>query len=461
MKKKYWFALTALGMTGVLPTMTHAAPLLAPSDFIIAIDADPPVVPVSDYPDNEPPSSAFDNDLGTKYLNFGERNSGVIVTPALSSMIKSMILSTANDAVERDPTSWKIWGTNDVITTPDDTTGPSNENWTLISEGLVTLPAERQTAGPVLSFPTNATSYSSYRIAFPTVNNFQNANSMQIAEIGLFASADGTGDNIAFNPIDARAILLEAIPTFNSNSPAGEPVTNILDGNAMTNPVPPAVPILTKYLNFGEENSGFIVTPTGEASTATSFQITTANDAVARDPASYEIYGTNAAVVSANHSQGTDEAWTLIASGSLALPEARDTVGDVVPFTNSTAYTSYKVLFPTVKDATAANSMQISGFQLFDNAAAQDDADFDGDGDIDGADFLTWQRGLGLIDQTNNDNGDANNDGSVTDADLVIWKGQFGGGSAVAAVGAVPEPGAIVLAATVAAGVIGIGRRRR
>jgi hypothetical protein len=53
-------------------------------------------------------------------------------------------------------------------------------------------------------------------------------------------------------------------------------------------------------------------------------------------------------------------------------------------------------------------------------------ADFDGDGDADGADFLTWQRGLGLEGQLATTNcGDANNDRHVDEADLAAWKSAF------------------------------------
>jgi hypothetical protein len=91
--------------------------------------------------------------------------------------------------------------------------------------------------------------------------------------------------------------------------------------------------------------------------------------------------------------------------------------------------------------------------------AAVDNADFDADGDVDGADFLTWQRGVGINDGTANlDDGDANDDGNVTAADLDIWKNQFSASTAAAA--AVPEPGTIALAVLAIAGVIGARRRR-
>jgi hypothetical protein len=88
-------------------------------------------------------------------------------------------------------------------------------------------------------------------------------------------------------------------------------------------------------------------------------------------------------------------------------------------------------------------------------------ADFDADNDVDGADFLIWQRGLGLTGQTNNDNGDADGNGVVDNLDLDVWTNEFGGSAAtVAAVGAVPEPGSLPLLAAGAAGVA-LYRRRR
>src|SRR5690606_26032812 len=76
-------------------------------------------------------------------------------------------------------------------------------------------------------------------------------------------------------------------------------------------------------------------------------------------------------------------------------------------------------------------------------ASAVNDADFDNDNDVDGQDFLIWQRGLGV--GTDNATGDANGSGSVDAADLAIWRSEFGP-SATAAVGAVPEPSAVLLA---------------
>jgi hypothetical protein len=70
--------------------------------------------------------------------------------------------------------------------------------------------------------------------------------------------------------------------------------------------------------------------------------------------------------------------------------------------------------------------------------------DFDADGDVDGRDFLVWQRGFGT---THN---------ATT---LATWRANFGAGSATAAAGAVPEPSSVMLVLT--AGLMAAWRRSR
>lgn len=104
---------------------------------------------------------------------------------------------------------------------------------------------------------------------------------------------------------------------------------------------------------------------------------------------------------------------------------------------------------------------------IYRYAAAQDtpfpdtnpsNGDFDGDGDVDGADFLTWQRGLGLTGQPDATTGDADDDGDVDPDDLVLWKSHFGGSPS--AVSAVPEPGSLGLIVAAGAVLAAIRRRR-
>jgi hypothetical protein len=98
----------------------------------------------------------------------------------------------------------------------------------------------------------------------------------------------------------------------------------------------------------------------------------------------------------------------------------------------------------------ALNGPAVGGYLIDDvsvlRAAETGPADFDQDFDVDGNDFLIWQRGNGLPGGVAE--GDANGDGAVNGMDLEIWKGRFGstGDAATAATASVPEPAAILQA---------------
>lgn len=85
-------------------------------------------------------------------------------------------------------------------------------------------------------------------------------------------------------------------------------------------------------------------------------------------------------------------------------------------------------------------------------------ADFDADGDVDGADLLSWQRNLGA---TGSDlPADGNNDGVVDAADLELWRQNFApaGDASTAASQSTPEPSS---AALFAAALCALGGKRR
>jgi hypothetical protein len=69
-----------------------------------------------------------------------------------------------------------------------------------------------------------------------------------------------------------------------------------------------------------------------------------------------------------------------------------------------------------------------------------DTGDFDGDGDVDGRDFLAWQRGFGTVGSADLADGDANGDGNVDAADLAIWQEQYGTQPELESLSSVPEP---------------------
>lgn len=78
----------------------------------------------------------------------------------------------------------------------------------------------------------------------------------------------------------------------------------------------------------------------------------------------------------------------------------------------------------------------------FDGPAV-DNADFDGDNDVDGADFLALQPSYGLTMNATRAQGDANLDGAVNAADLAVFRTQYGRTTPL--VGAVPEPSSACL----------------
>ena len=72
-------------------------------------------------------------------------------------------------------------------------------------------------------------------------------------------------------------------------------------------------------------------------------------------------------------------------------------------------------------------------------------ADFNRDGDIDGGDFLAWQRSFGLQQDASLEQGDANGDQRVDMADFQVWEASFGHSTALGSSRSIPEPGSIPL----------------
>lgn len=133
-----------------------------------------------------------------------------------------------------------------------------------------------------------------------------------------------------------------------------------------------------KYLNFGKENTGVAVTMAGGPAVAIAITLWSANDEIPRDPASFEVYGTNDPITAMNPGD-IISGFTLVASDNIALPDSRNAGGmtalnpansATVAFMNATAYSSYIIVFPTLKDSAAANSMQVAEIMLNDAAGA-------------------------------------------------------------------------------------------
>ena len=224
--------------------------------------------------------------------------------------------------------TFTIWGTNDAVSSADNSLGNA-ESWTPIGSSLSTnVPTTRFTAGSAVNL-ANGVSYSSYRVAFDTLRDSGAANSMQLAGVDFFSGVDGTGASLLGAANTIIGIDLDTVNT--SSFPAGEAPGFAIDGIENS-----------KYLNFGGGNTGFIVTPGVGASIVDGFVIKTANDAPDRDPVQYALYGTNDSITSVENSDGSSENWTLIQGGTLTPPAERFTeYGDSISG-NATEYTSYR-----------------------------------------------------------------------------------------------------------------------
>jgi hypothetical protein len=155
-------------------------------------------------PGGEGPNNAFDNNPNTKYLNFDKKNAGVTVQLNTGRAVTGFTVTTANDFSGRDPTSYKLYGSNDGST------------WTLIKEDSISLSDNRFTTSSVINVG-NTTAYVYYFMLFPTTKAGegcgQNCNSMQIAELTYYYDANSTAtstasSNTIVDPVTAAANTL-------------------------------------------------------------------------------------------------------------------------------------------------------------------------------------------------------------------------------------------------------------
>ena len=132
------------------------------------------LVPTSNNsPGSEGVANVIDNQP-TKYLNFDRLNTGFTVTPRVGlSVVQMLTLTSANDAPERDPATYRLEGSY------------NGTNFTVISEGAV--PAFAARFQKVVVPLNNNIPYLIYRLIFPQVTG-PGGNSMQISEVEMQAT---------------------------------------------------------------------------------------------------------------------------------------------------------------------------------------------------------------------------------------------------------------------------------
>ncbi len=163
-------------------------------------------------PSSEGASNAFDGNTGTKYLNFDKKNAGVTVRLSQGRVVQKFTITTANDFSGRDPTSYKLYGSNDGV------------NWTLIKQDSLSLSETRFWTSPEIQ-TGNTTAYVYYFILFPTTKSGDgcglNCDSMQIAEVTYYydandgvTSTDQAAGSTPANPGQAGSVCSDC---FSSN----------------------------------------------------------------------------------------------------------------------------------------------------------------------------------------------------------------------------------------------------
>jgi hypothetical protein len=207
---------TAPLSAGQTATSTPNSSTPAPNWQMIRTTSSPVVIsniyPTSNNsPSNEGASNAFDGNVGTKYLNFDKQNAGVTVKLNQGRVVKKFTITTANDAVERDPASYKLYGSNDGV------------NWILLSEGALSLSDSRYAvSGEIAVANTNAYIY--YFIKFPSIKN-NSGNSVQVSEVtyyydlddGVISTDTGTGGTPS-NPGQAGSVCADCAPSWPATS---------------------------------------------------------------------------------------------------------------------------------------------------------------------------------------------------------------------------------------------------
>ncbi|CAF1424109.1 unnamed protein product [Adineta ricciae] len=139
---------------------------------------------------SETPTSAIDNNVNTKYVNYGNysyingnfsqagQDTGFFVTSTSGnfSVANGIIFATGSDYPERDPLTITLEGTNSTTLLP-------NPSWTLVYTGATgidptTAPA-RLTYGTLQVF-SNSIAFRSYRLLITSQRSYQD--SVQYAE---------------------------------------------------------------------------------------------------------------------------------------------------------------------------------------------------------------------------------------------------------------------------------------
>src|SRR5262249_53577442 len=156
-------------------------------------------------------------------INFDKLDTGFTVAPQVGlSVVSGLTITSGNDAPERDPASFILFGSYDWTNLTPIASGP-----------LGAFPDRRQKQTILFE---NKVPYLQYKLIFPTLSNAAVAVAMQVAEVELLGVPGPFDVTIPGDPI-------VALPP--NNIPGSEGVANAIDNAPF------------KYLNFDKSNTGF------------------------------------------------------------------------------------------------------------------------------------------------------------------------------------------------------------
>ena len=277
--------------------------------------------------------SAFDNNLGTKWLA-GDGDSYVDLVASENVRIMGFTYVTANDNKQygRLPKEWEFFASNDA-TAMDDPLGTWNK-WTMVENTLQesTIQQEDYTAH-YIAINAPSTAYKYYRLKFVNAG-------WQLSEIipaygpeyqPPYTALDGYGDS-------------------------GESFYNIFDNNTGS-----------KWCkgDWGEGTSAddalwWVVFKTSKPLAVSGYTITTANDADGRDPKDWKLYGSNAT----SQPGREDGSWVEIDNKEGQI-YTTDRYADVHFNVNNPTETTYKWFkWEITKVRNDGNMTQVSEFML-------------------------------------------------------------------------------------------------
>ena len=134
--------------------------------------------------------------------------------------------------------------------------------------------------------------------------------------------------------------------------------------------------------------------------------------------------------------------WQNISEFNAQSSASNNLLGTSDPFVDAAAG-DFRLLVGSWAASAASDGSFIGAFGV--EQAVTTSADFDQDNDVDGSDFLAWQRGFGIpAPDANKGDGDADNDQDVDGDDLTAWQTAYGQSAPLLATVVATDPSASV-----------------